>query len=54
MSDTAELVLGSVALKREGGVGIFGFADLANFWFCFRFSHLKTAAFWFWCQAELS
>ena len=36
------------------GVGIFGFADLANFilqiWsIFFRFSLLKIAVFWFWC-----
>ena len=36
---------------HERGVGIFGFADLANFWIgfsVFRFSHPKTAVFRFW------
>ena len=35
--------------RRVGGVGIFGFADLANFGSCFRFSHVKTVVFRFWC-----
>ena len=32
---------------NEEGVGIVVFADLAKFWFGFRFSHLKTALFRF-------
>ena len=32
----------------------FGFADLANVWFGFRFSHLKTAVFRFWGLPQLA
>ena len=35
--------------RRVGGVGTFGFADLANFGLFLRFSHVKTVAFRFWC-----
>ena len=34
--------------SKRGGVGILGFADFADVWFGFRFSHLKTAVFRFW------
>ena len=37
-----------------GGVGIFGFADLANFRSDFSVSHLKTAVFRFRCLARFA
>ena len=38
----------------RGGVGIFGFADLANFWFGFAVFALKTAVFRFWCLVRFA
>ena len=35
-------------LKHKGDVGIFGFADLANFWFGFSVFAFKIAVFRFW------
>ena len=34
-----------ISLLREGGIGIFGFADLANFWFGFSVFALKSCGF---------
>ena len=38
---------------KEGGVWTFGFAKLANFWFGFRFSRLKSAVFRSWCLVRV-
>ena len=41
----------SLGHVQEGGIGIFSFVDLANFWLSFSgFIHVLTNwFFWFWC-----
>ena len=39
-------------VDEEGGLGIFGFSDLANVWFGFSVFALENCGFRFWCLAR--